>query len=132
MSCVLYRFLCELDNAAYSFGLPEALRAQVEECGRRELDATQSAALARTKGAYFVAVVFAVLLTVALFTTSSGGIAGIGAIFVGTPFCFWCASVLDLAIGGSGGAKQIAQGLVARTLWATASFLFMNGMQVIQ
>ena len=126
--------MCELDNAAYLFGLPEALRAHVEEFGRRELDATQSATLVHTKGAYFVAVVFAVLFSVSMFTTSSGGIAGLGAIFVGTPFFFWCASIFNLVVsgGGGGGAKRIAQGLVTQTLWAIASVMFMGGMQAIQ
>ena len=108
-------FLCDVDNLIFAVGLPEHVRARVEEAGRVELDATQAAVLARTKPVH-VCLMVAVVLGTVEFTASLnyGGFRVAMNFAEAGVFAFWLGAVVE-AFGVHDNAVDTAK-LTAGTL----------------
>lgn len=87
-------FLTEVDNLAYSLGLPEAWKARVEEAAREELAPEEESAIARTKAVHMVVVTVTLISGVAIATT--GNPAGFMLPFAG----FLLGGIIDVCLSG--------------------------------
>lgn len=99
LMCSILPVSAEIDNLAFSIGLSERVRSQVEEAGRVELTDDEVTALARSKVVHVVLIVAAMLVTVrvaAPLGPTLGPLVMGGIIY----FVLWLGGLFDATITG--------------------------------